>query len=228
MTTKKTSNTKAVNTNLSYFTLRKSIGWFGLILPWAAWLFAWSYEPSISDFYYTRAGVLFTSVLILVGVFLISYRGYERDTEKISDNIITWVGGGLIIIVALVPTPYIHFTSLPCPTPICHADDVMGFVHFGSAAGFFACMGYLSIYRFTKGDAANTDKRVRNRIYRFCGWGIWGVLALAGVLIFGFNVDEDWPHLIFWVEVVLLVLFGTSWLVKGKGLVDLRLQQDDD
>ena len=219
---------RAINTNLTYFTLRKIIGWSGLLLPWLVWLIAWSYQPSISDYYYTRSGILFTSLLTLVGAFLISYRGYDRKTEKVSDNIITWVGGILIIIVALVPTPF-EWASCYCPTPICHNSTLWGFIHFGSAAGFFACMGYLSIYRFTKGDEPfEKDKRRRNRIYRTCGIGMWVILGIAGILIFIFDISEEFSHFVFWVEVVLLILFGTSWLVKGKGLVDLGIQKDDE
>ena len=218
---------KAVNTNLSYFTLRKIIGWSGLLLPWVVWLLAWSYEPSVSDYYYTQAGVLFTSVITLVGVFLISYRGYEKKDEKLSDNVITWIGGILILIVAAVPTPYRGLLDA-CPTPICHQCDIWGAFHFGSASLFFIVMGYLSIYHFTRGTAPfSKDKLLRNKIYKSCGIGMWVVLGLAAILKYGFHVDDYFVHLIFWVEVILLALFGSSWLVKGKALVDLGIQKDN-
>jgi len=220
-------NFRGVNTNISYFTLRKYIGWMGLLLPWIAWLVAWSYEPSISDYYYTRSGVIFTGVLAIVGVFLGAYRGYDRTTERFSDNVITWIGAFFIILVALFPTPYRGELSA-CPTPICHQTTWVGAIHFGSAVIFFAAMGYLSIFRFTKGQPNfSKDKIKRNRIYRFCGWGIWLTLALTGILIFGFKLDESFEHIVLWVEIVMLILFGTSWLVKGKGLVDLGIQKDD-
>lgn len=218
---------RGVNTNLSYFTLRKIIGWSGVLLPWLVWLLAWKYEPSISDYYYTRSGVLFTSVLTLVGVFLISYRGYEQEDEKLSDNVITWVGGILIIIVAAVPTPLIPGYDA-CPTPICHQSDLWGSIHFGSAALFFVAMGYLSRYNFTRGkEPFSKDKMMRNKIYKFCGLGMWTVLAIAGIMIFVLKLNETLTHLVLWVEVILLILFGISWLVKGKALVDLGIQKDD-
>lgn len=224
---KKIIDPKGLNTNLSYFTLRKIIGWSGLLLPWLVWLIAWSYEDSISDYYYTRSGVLFTSVITLMGAFLISYRGYNDYDLKISDNTLTWIGGILILIAAAVPTPY-NYLLEDCPTPICHQNKVWGAIHFGSAVGFFIMMGYLSIFRFTRGNKPfSRDKKTRNSIYRFCGYSIWGTLGLAGILIFGFTIRTDVPSFIFWVEVVLLVLFGISWLVKGKGLVDLGIQKDD-
>jgi len=217
---------RAVNTNLSYFTLRKLIGWLGLLLPWAVWVIAGTNEDSISDYYYTISGVLFTSVLTLVGAFLISYRGYDKKDEMVSDNVLTWIGGILIILVAAIPTPYLG--QLPsCPTPVCFEKAFWGYIHFGSASLFFVVMGYLSAFHFTKGERPfSPDKVKRNYIYRFCGFGLWVVLALTGLLLL---LEEKYPidRLVFWSEVVLLVLFGTSWLVKGKGLVDLGIQEED-
>jgi len=34
-------------------------------------------------------------------------------------------------------------------------------------------------------------------------------------------------HPIFWVEVILLLLFGASWNIKRKELVDPGIQKDD-
>jgi hypothetical protein len=56
---------------------------------------------------------------------------------------------------------------------------------------------------------------------------MWIVLILTGILIL---VEKQFPidRLVFWSEVILLVLFGSSWLVKGKGLVDLGIQEEDN
>jgi hypothetical protein len=217
---------KAVNTNLSYFTLRKMIGWLGLLLPWTVWIISWSNQDSISDYYYTSAGVLFTSVLSLVGAFLISYRGYDKGEDTVSDNVLTWIGGILILIVAAVPTPYLG-TAGNCPTPICFEHEIWGWIHFAAAALFFVTMGYLSAFHFPKGKEPFSDqKKRRNTIYKCCGYGMWVVLILTGVLIL---LEDQIPiaRLVFWSEVVLLVLFGSTWLVKGKGLVDFGIQSEE-
>ncbi|HKK39068.1 MAG TPA: hypothetical protein VJ949_06605 [Cryomorphaceae bacterium] len=222
----KDQSLRAINTNLSYFTLRKLIGWLGLLLPWAVWAIAGSNENSISDYYYTVSGVLFTSVLTLVGAFLISYRGYDKADETLSDNVLTWIGGILILIVAAIPTPYDGGAG-GCPTPICLVNDAWGWVHFGAAVLFFVTMGHMSAFHFTKGNKPFTAQKLkRNQIYRFCGYGMWVVLLITGILW----ILEDRipiPRLIFWSEVILLVLFGTCWLVKGKGLVDLNIQHEE-
>jgi len=223
---------RAINTNLSYFRIRKIIGILGVSLPAFAPLIAQEYLSTISYYYYTISGVLFTSVLILCGVFLISYRGYEHDDEKISDNIITRIGGLLIIVVAVVPTTFSELIPCDCgPTPICHCDDSWGWIHFGSAALFFVCMGYLSIFNFTRGPngkvkSYSKEKIARNWIYRTCGIAIWAILAFGGFMFLFFEDRTD-GHFVFWVEVALLILFGISWLVKGKALADLGIQKDN-
>ena len=137
---------------------------------------------------------------------------------------ITWIAGVLIIFVTAVPTPYAGFLS-DCPTPICHQGSFWGTIHFGSAAAFFIAMEYLSAFHFTRGHKPfSSDKYTRNTIYRFCGFGMWLVLVVTGILFF---ILELSGHPIFWVEVILLLLFGASWNIKRQELVDLGIQKDD-
>ena len=219
----------AVNTNLSYFRLRKIIGFLGASIPFIVAAADRSWQPSISDYYYTSGGVLFTGILILTGVFLMSYRGHQRQGEKLTDNIITNLGGFFLVMVAMVPTPYIGECLSGCDvTPICHCDSGWGSVHFGSAVAFFACMGYLSIFRFTRGsENSSRDKILRNRIYRICGYGMLLTLILTGGLYFTIP-DKLFFNFIYVMEAIMLVFFGFSWWVKGKGLVLMGLQQDDE
>lgn len=215
--------TQQPNTNLSYYRIRKWIGTFGLVLPILAPLIAKEKLSSISHYYYTESGILFTSLLLLIGVFLASYYGYDKV-----DNIITWIGGLSIALVAIIPTP-LELCCEPCrhPTPICscETDRFLGFIppgviHFGSAVLFFISMAVMLIRQFTKGDPNTPGKTLYNFVYRVCGYGILLTLAFAGIMIFCFHADED-TRFIFWVEVVMLVLFATAWLLKGKVLEDL-------
>lgn len=211
-----------INTHLSYYRLRKWIGTFGLLLPILAPLIAKEKLSSISHYYYTEAGVLFTSLLILIGVFLASYKGYDQV-----DNWITWIGGVAIALVAIVPTPLDLCCLGAGPTPICscESDTLLGFIapntiHFGSAVLFFFCMAIMSIRQFTKGDLNKPGKKMRNVIYRICGYGMLATLVYAGVVIVGFDAAEG-TRLVFWVEVVMLVLFAIAWLLKGQVLRDI-------
>ncbi|MCG8331370.1 MAG: hypothetical protein MI974_27005 [Chitinophagales bacterium] len=211
------------NINLSYFRIRKWIGTFGVLLPIMAPIISGESLPSISHYYYTVSNILFTSLLILIGVFLASYHGYDK-----LDNIITWVGGICIIIVAIVPTPLNECCLGTAPTPICCCESYkvsgllpIGYIHFGSAVLFFICMAFMSIRQFTKGDTTDKHKKMRNRVYYFCGYGILATIIFAGVMIFAFEADKN-TRFIFWVEVVMLVLFAIAWLIKGRALRDVN------
>jgi len=177
---------------------------------------------SISHYYYSVSGIIFTSLLMLIGVFLASYRGYDKI-----DNAITWIGGVAISLVAIIPTPYENCTDLG-PTPICVSehDVIFGFlpvgsIHFGGAVLFFICMAIMSIRQFTQGDLTMPGKKMRNMIYYICGYGILFTIVFAGIMIYGFHKDEG-TNFIFWVEVVMLVFFAAAWLLKGKVLNDLK------
>ncbi|MEQ8243529.1 hypothetical protein [Fulvivirga sp.] len=214
---------KVPNTNLSYFRIRKWIGTFGLLLPILAPLLAKENLSSLSHYYYTESGVLFTSFLILIGVFLASYYGYDNV-----DNIITWVGGVSIVIVAIVPTPLEVCCLGSGPTPICSCETIMiwgfippGTIHFGSAVIFFISMALMSIRQFTQGDINEPGKKFRNVIYKICGYGILVTLIFSGIMIFGYNVDKG-TRFVFWIEVVMLVLFAIAWLFKGQVLKDIE------
>ncbi len=227
------SNERGPNINLSYFTMRETIGWAGLLLPLLLVVIAWFhdsapdyfYQPSISDYYYTVSGILFIALITLIGAFLISYRGYDKEQgELISDNAITWIAGILILIVATVPTPF-EMIDTYRPTPIAHNHPIWGGLHFVSAVGFFLAMSFLSISKFTKGTAPfSTDKKMRNKIYRTCGWGMLITLGAGGIMIL-LGLRNHFEHIIFWLEVILMILFAVSWLVKGKGLVRLGIQK---
>src|SRR5260221_2268583 len=90
---------------ISFNTLRKTIGWLGILLPAgllvANFLFAHchSIQDSISHFYYTVAGNLFTGTLCAVALFLISYRGYTGA----ADYIFTTLAGLIVVAVAFFP-----------------------------------------------------------------------------------------------------------------------------
>ncbi|NVJ46832.1 MAG: hypothetical protein HWE21_04535 [Cytophagia bacterium] len=210
------------NTNLSYYRIRKWIGTFGILLPIFAPIIADEKLTSISHYYYTEAGVFFTSLLILIGVFLASYHGYDKV-----DNIITWVGGISIALVAIIPTPLDECCTGIGPTPICscEGDMLLGFIppqiiHFGGAVLFFICMAIMCVRQFTQGDKSEPGKKWRNLIYNICGYGIFATLGYSGVMIFGGYVAEE-SRFIFRVEVVMLVLFAAAWLLKGEALKDI-------
>lgn len=72
---------------------------------------------------------------------------------------------------------------------------------------------HLPLY-FTKHDGPVSDrKKIRNIIYRACGWG----MVATGALLFILRLFMlGWIVMV--AEIILLQLFGISWLTKG-GLI---------
>lgn len=97
----------------SYYRIRKIIGILGILLPILIFAFYGELLSSISHYYYTKSTVFFIAILFAFGLLLISYKGYEKDkdTEKLSDNLITHIGGVAALLVVLLPTACIGSNS---------------------------------------------------------------------------------------------------------------------
>ncbi|MCU0336034.1 MAG: hypothetical protein MUF62_13515, partial [Chitinophagaceae bacterium] len=62
----------------------------------------------------------------------------------------------------------------------------------------------------------------RNRLYRVAGVLLWlGIAALAPMVVSP-KVSHLYQqyHVVFWVEVFMLVVFGSVWLYKGRWSVN--------
>ena len=74
---------------ISFLALRNLIGISGMLLPIVLTLFTPKgeqdkvMEHSISEYYYTKNGDLFVVFLSVIGVFLLTYKGYNRFWERI-------------------------------------------------------------------------------------------------------------------------------------------------
>ena len=79
---------------ISYYQLRRAIGFIGLGLPFALmigemivkWLFpeARGTRHSMSEYYYTAMRGVFVGSLCAIGVFLGAYRGYEELRDRVA------------------------------------------------------------------------------------------------------------------------------------------------
>ena len=204
---------------ISFNTLRKTIGWLGILLPLALLLENFIFtdccciQDSISHYYYTVAGNLFVGTLCAVAMFLIAYRGYPDD----KDSILTTLAGIFALGIAFFPTN--DNSSNSCA--ILHLPDsnVRRIVHFTCATIFFLLLAGISYYFFTRSGGKKTNKKiVRNKIYRTCAILIVVFVAgIAGYAIFANRLQSiEKYHPIFWLEWGALLSFGTSWLVKGE------------
>ena len=223
----KPENQNVRNSSLSYLALRQALGILGLALPLLIWIFNdFKLESSISHFYYSPSSVIFTGFMITFGIFLIFYPGRKKDkTDRISDNLVTTIGGFGAILTALIPTAYYSACEKPLyytieltdfcgltklTTQYMHNNHVLGTIHLFSAALFLILMGYMSWARFTKG---NTSRGMKV-FYRICAAMVWIPLVIIGV---EFLLDKEWTQYdVYICECISLGFFGLAWLVKGK------------
>ena len=204
--------------DLSTHGHRLLIGISGLLLPVLLWIIAGlrpttGLQPgevlnSVSAYYHTGAVAAFVGILVALGVFLFTYRGYRNEYRR-RDQVAAIIAGFAAIGVAFFPTGAPVVLSNPSWwTP--HT----GRIHHISAVVLFCSFIFFSLFLFprsklAKGESSPRGKRWRNGFYRFCGLAmlvcvLWAVIA--GV--FGARI--------FWPEALALELFAVSWLVKGR------------
>ncbi len=205
---------------ISYYTLRKAIGWLGLLMPiivrWGAKLLEKiPSHDSISAYYYTSMRDVFVGVLAAIGVFLFCYRGPDKK-----DNFWTNVAGLCAVGIALLPTDPIYHERISSQYNIssleCYSNHgPLGF-HIYVVAAFFLIISYLTIFRFPKPSRPYITKQKlsRNKIYRVSGV-VMIVMLIAIVVFKAVNKDQS----IFWPETIAIVAFGIAWLVKGQAIL---------
>jgi hypothetical protein len=197
----------------SYLSLRRTLGILGILLPWidllCGTLFGqgnpYRWNDSISSTYYANSGIIFTGLMVAVGLFLVTYRGYDMG-----DNITCTISGIFGITLAVFPND--------CPDGrlwnlFMLSKEVTGKIHDISALIFFLSLIYMIVFRFTKGDESDLHKKRRNRIYRICG-GIMALSFLAFIVCILLHI-APW-NMLFYIEATALFFFGIAWLVKGQ------------
>lgn len=170
-------------------------------------------QESISHYYYTIAGDVFVGLLCAVAFFLILYPGEGR-----AEDIWTNLAGVCALFVALLPTGYKQLQQV-CTEQSFKYQDWVADLHLGFAAAFFVILGGVAFWLFPrKLDYMTVQQQAyRTRFYKGCGVLMWLCIAALAPMLW----DEAYAHflklhkLVFWVEVVALVTFGSCWLVKG-------------
>lgn len=215
--------------NLPYTFLRRMVGILGMLLPIILYfgqrfIFQEPLMGSISEYYHTGMGDVFVGILCVTGFFLHSYKGYEGEI----DGYLATIAGLLALGTAFFPTSAV-LVPLTGDQQIEQyvvriLPDFVGRMHLLFASGFFAVLAYFCLFLFTKTADQRTmtpQKKIRNRIYRVCGWTILISLMLAGIYIFtGGDAESSLASLrpVFWLEAIAIEAFGFSWLIKGETL----------
>lgn len=233
---------------ISYLTLRRLIGYLGILLPFLCWsvnalfnhinllnnplfvdesqsavyIAGADLKSSISRFYYTTAGPLFIGVMTTVAIFLFCYKGYrEREEDRFSwltDKLVTTFAACCALGIVVFPTG--STDRITDNLYIFVTSELVGKIHLGFAAAFFFSMALMSIINFRRQPGKQLLKNVEGRLYLVCGWGIIVCLLLLLIkMVFADDKVWLWGHFVYILEVFMLLFFGISWLVKGKNIV---------
>ena len=205
---------------ISHLTLRKLIGILGMLLPFAC-LFGGSLfrnlplMDSISAYYHSNMRDILVGLLIGVSLFLMTYKGYDgRDTFVALLSGVAGLGIAIFPCEARIdPSSRVGVFLLTPP--------IAGYLHYGSSALFFILLGINSYFLFTLGDEKNWTRRksIRNVAYRACGLIIFASLLTLAVLAIVLGDKLAATAWTFMFETLMLLAFGTSWLVKGETLL---------
>jgi hypothetical protein len=230
---------------ISYVTMRKAIGWLGMSLPFIlllgnffvnacdilnnTWLVKacngykyaadGSWKSSISHYYYSTVGELFTGTLCAVSLFMFSYKGYPRQPGHygLSDSLMTNLAGFFALGVVIFPTSASDCIKDNVRTFL--SSDVSGAIHLGFAALFFFTLAFMSIINFRNADTKDKfGKGDDDKFYLRCGIVMLSCIAIISV--YNFFLEGIWPWLdnmnvTFVFEAIALIAFGSSWLKKG-------------
>lgn len=192
----------------SYLSLRKAVGWIGILIPVVLPLGAVvifgenTIRNNISVYYHSGMRDVFVGALCSIALFLFFYKGYNKWDNRTAN-----LAGLFALGIAFFPTvpdgPY----------------NTSATIHFICAATFFVILAIMSLYFFTRTKpGATRQKLIRNKIYIICGLVM--VASAGAVPLFLLFLRQKYPEstFVFWAETVALVAFGISWLTKGGTL----------
>lgn len=237
---------------ISHYRMRKLIGLLGMFLPWillisnniinsfdllnkpqyisfccgfsgTQYISNQSFKTSISHYYYTAVGELFTGILIVVAIFMFTYRGHKLRKRDfgLSDNLMTNMAGFFALIVVIFPTSpnndKIITDNVRCYT----STDFIDKIHLTSAGLFFITLAFMSIINFRRGEIIDKfeKKDFYRNLYKYCG--IIMLVSIALIVIYSFLLKNKYSNLdaihpVFILESIALFAFGLSWIVKGR------------
>ena len=193
------------NPALSYRNLRAITGYVGLSLPVVLLLDGLAdghIESSLSVYYYTKVGNVFTGALCVIGVFLLAY----RLTVWAIDNIATTLAGLSALGVAFFHAAPQHATL----SQLRLAD-----VHLCCATALFILLGAISLFIFPRD--VLPDQRWRANWYMALGALIWFSIILMPTLNWLAASFYDNEHVFFILETVCVMAFAVSFILKGHG-----------
>ncbi len=205
---------------ISYKSLRRLIGFLGILLPLICITFGWFFgnfkvQPSISLYYYTNVRDFLVGILFVMSLFLMTYKGTYRI-----DNWITTITGFAGLMIAVFPCYNQEFEKMPVGLFQIYSET-SNYFHLSAAATFFLLLAINSIFLFTRKEGAITKQKLkRNTVYIICGIIILVCFIglVLSMLIFTYEQRCE-NKIVLILEAIALLAFGISWLVKGQTII---------
>ncbi|MEM7297885.1 MAG: hypothetical protein AAF391_06425 [Bacteroidota bacterium] len=190
--------------------LRKITGITALLMPFLVQFLSgrpWEIE-SISESYWTDSGDLFVGSLAAIAFFLASYNG-TGECKRDKEYWISRVAGFFALLVALIPTACLVNCYTPEPgwvTAI--TGGYSSTFHNVAAVSLFVCL--FALISFFARRAKFKGKTGRSKFYTIISLGM-----VIGMPLLYF-IGRGWDDILYWVEVLGLLLFGVGWLAAGS------------
>jgi hypothetical protein len=178
-------------------------------------------RASLSAYYYTGMRDFFVGGMVVSGLFLITYRLFEKSLN----NVLTIIGGLAALGVAFFPTDRFEgSTAVLTPLQARLGEGVVSDVHHWSAGVFLVSLAIISFF-FGVQEGRRPQQRATGRAMlppRFWRWFHWvcALLVLGGVAFVFLAKREHMTadHELLIAEIVAIVAFGLSWFFKGLEL----------
>ncbi len=209
---------KATPEVATFKTMRIAVGVLAISLPITVVLAGLllgdirGFLNSISAYYNSSMRDIYVGEVCMIAFFLLSYKGYDRH-----DNWSCNIAGILAFGIALFPT--IDNRKSGYVSWIWFLDPVtVDWVHTVCASAFFCVLAYISIFLFTHThEGAQVVGVKRSKNLAFTGTGILIMLALVSLLTI--NLSNPFSlrgtPVTLALEALMMISFGSSWLVKG-------------
>jgi hypothetical protein len=193
------------NPALSYRNMRAIIGYIGLTLPVVlllAGVVDGHIESSLSAYYYSKVGNVFTGALCIIGIFLLAY----RLTAWAIDNVATTLAG-----VSALGVAFFHAAPANATLSQLRLADV----HLACAAALFILLGGISLFIFPRD--VLPDQSWRANWYMALGAMIWLSIILMPTLSSLTASFYNDNRVFFILETVCVMAFAVSFILKGHG-----------
>jgi hypothetical protein len=189
-----------------YFSLRRAVGWIGMLLPFTLMLGNYLYFkgkiilPSISQYYHSPMRDVFVGALCSIASFMFFYSGLGKW-----DRYAGVLAGIFTLGVVFFPT------SLENP------HGLIGTLHSVFAALLFLHLAAISLFYFPR-KREGRRKRVTDRIQAICGVMML-FCVIATFLFYNYiNFGQPQSPFVFVTESIALIAFGVAWFTEGLDL----------